>query len=1065
MSESANEGHFGDEVTLLISSAKAKNIDVSVWLTEGGNDGKIIFPDFSSKLISLGLIVAMGEDGDNKSKLDYATSEVSLKSILKICQKGQDSLGMALIDVTLFLQIVDKNQLLNTRTQFSDDMVGVRTSLSDYPLNDSVELHYTDTDKCTSNDDRYSTRIVGDDRYDNADIKIAVDNNFSIQDDNLSGKGTGSEGGEVNGDRYSQEYFEELKNANQWRPQANTTPGPGPGPPSMAALFDADDKHEPISPIEKKESDASIAATLPKKKPKAIASNQRITPSSSASEPRRSSTPGPVTSSASVPRRSSTSGSGVARSASRTPTVRSSKLNTGNPDLLSTRNPDNEYSKEELLELQVRDQRALVEDHVRNAVRQTDLYHLIQVHLGFIDSYTMIPPRGVVVSSKPRPWLTVRDIQTAFMAGRVRLNDLQVYAFSELVNLFSKEYKDAHKNQPILDLSTIEDLNADKDTEDEAVMLPQRSLSPDPSARSNTPTKRDLSCPAHQLPITALPKHALAPGHKINAEWLKRYLVHLRLTKRPSNLAADNRAATASTVFASQTITRSRRSLSTSGSGSKSMDCSRSSTQSGADRRSLDNDEQRPVPWLDWLSEKVKNDRNMSEGKPKEFRRALTGKPHSLSKPDLNRILEGNEIIPEKILHAEVIHRAHSWVLDTSGRRDFSHLLNIEMRKWEMKRKMEMKLQVERGEKTSPITKEERESAKSDIKKDLIALKTTELLSAERTHVFITKELFWKYDGVCRDNNYAGTVTWGVWLEKYRLNCTRQLKKFQENNRERDLVDAARVARRHSVAGLNEIEMKLSEAAKSLSTFHGVELKKSLVALRKSAMSHNTGHQKRGTLISKEEFDFHLESILAPRMNQLPDSVKALAIDIRNSYEDLLLKKTTNENDKKINISPTIKSETEEYDQEFEPDKDSVEEKTSTKKIDKFSDFEKDDEIFSWNEERAVKRVLELRDENELKKKEEFSRWKDKKIAEIKERERMEQLEREKEEKDKIKKEKEGKKAYKKWLRLRKSNRYVSKADGKKHTIPVGTTVSHYVPWNKEMDLKDYYTEMDRQFF
>jgi hypothetical protein len=553
MSESATEGHFGDEVTLLISSAKAKNIDVSVWLTEGENDGKIIFPEFRSKLISLGLIVAMAEDGDKKSKLDYATSEVSLKRILKICQKGEDSLGVALIDVTLFLQIVDKDQLLNTRTQFSDDMVGVRTSLSDYPLNDSVELHYMDTDKCTSYDDRYSTRIVGDDRYDNADIKIAVANNFLIQDDDLSCEGIirGSEGGEVKGDGYSQEYFKELKNANQWRPQVNTTPGP----PSMAALFDADDKHEPISPIEKKEPDASIAATLPKKKPKAIASNQRITPSSSASEPRRTSTPG----------------SGVARSTERTPAVRSSKLNTGNPDVLISHNV---YSKEDLLELQIRDQRAIVEDHVRNAVRQTDLYHLIQVHLGFIDSYTMIPPRGVIVSSKPRPWLTVRDIQTAFMAGRVRLNDLQVYAFSELVNLFSKEYKDSHKNLPILDLSTIEGLNSDKDTECfEAVMLPQRSLSPDPSARSNTPTKRDLSCPAHQLPITALPKHAVAPGHKINAEWLKRYLVHLRLTKRPSNLAADNRAATASTVFASQTITRSRRSLSMSASGSKSMVC------------------------------------------------------------------------------------------------------------------------------------------------------------------------------------------------------------------------------------------------------------------------------------------------------------------------------------------------------------------------------------------------------------------------------------------------------------------------------------------------------------
>jgi hypothetical protein len=67
------------------------------------------------------------------------------------------------------------------------------------------------------------------------------------------------------------------------------------------------------------------------------------------------------------------------------------------------------------------------------------------------------------------------------------------------------------------------------------------------------------------------------------------------------------------------------------------------------------------------------------------------------------------------------------------------------MRKWEMKKKMDIKVQVEKGEKISPITKEQRESAKSDIKKDLIALKTTELLSAERTHVFITKEVMFLY--------------------------------------------------------------------------------------------------------------------------------------------------------------------------------------------------------------------------------------------------------------------------------------------------------------------------------
>jgi hypothetical protein len=45
-----------------------------------------------------------------------------------------------------------------------------------------------------------------------------------------------------------------------------------------------------------------------------------------------------------------------------------------------------------------------VEDLVRNCVRQTDMYHIIQVHLGFIDSYTMVPARGQIVSSLKRTW-------------------------------------------------------------------------------------------------------------------------------------------------------------------------------------------------------------------------------------------------------------------------------------------------------------------------------------------------------------------------------------------------------------------------------------------------------------------------------------------------------------------------------------------------------------------------------------------------------------------------------------------------------------------------------------
>jgi hypothetical protein len=51
----------------------------------------------------------------------------------------------------------------------------------------------------------------------------------------------------------------------------------------------------------------------------------------------------------------------------------------------------------------------------------------------------------------------------------------------------------------------------------------------------------------------------------------------------------------------------------------------------------------------------------------------------------------GHEIIPAGILDPEILHRVKCWVEDTNGRRDFSHVLNVELRKWEMKKKAELK--------------------------------------------------------------------------------------------------------------------------------------------------------------------------------------------------------------------------------------------------------------------------------------------------------------------------------------------------------------------------------------
>ena len=41
----------------------------------------------------------------------------------------------------------------------------------------------------------------------------------------------------------------------------------------------------------------------------------------------------------------------------------------------------------------------------------------------------------------------------------------------------------------------------------------------------------------------------------------------------------------------------------------------------------------------------------------------------------------------------------------------------------------------------------------------------------------------------------------------------------------------------------------------------------------------------------------------------------------------------------------------------------------------------------------------------------------------------------------------------------------VPKVDGKKHPIPQFTGVSHYAPWNQEIDLIEYHTEIDRKFY
>lgn len=92
------------EIPLLIASASAKGIDVSIFLSENVNGGKVPLSDFNNQFVSLGLTVGMGEEWDTKSEIEIATSSSSLKDIESMFgQEIDKATGKKLVNVTAFL--------------------------------------------------------------------------------------------------------------------------------------------------------------------------------------------------------------------------------------------------------------------------------------------------------------------------------------------------------------------------------------------------------------------------------------------------------------------------------------------------------------------------------------------------------------------------------------------------------------------------------------------------------------------------------------------------------------------------------------------------------------------------------------------------------------------------------------------------------------------------------------------------------------------------------------------------------------------------------------------------
>lgn len=113
----------------------------------------------------------------------------------------------------------------------------------------------------------------------------------------------------------------------------------------------------------------------------------------------------------------------------------------------------------------------------------------------------------------------------------------------------------------------------------------------------------------------------------------------------------------------------------------------------------------------------------------------------------------------------------------------------------------------------------------------------------------------------------------------------------------------------------------------------------------------------------------------------------------------------------------------------------------------------------------ALRRSSELQQANENKSRETFEAWLHKKKETELKKKKLNDEAAFTTKAEKLKKENDGKKAYKKWLRLRKKNMYRSKAEDNAKAIPAVKRAEHYNKgWNKDVDLAEYYGNMENNF-
>lgn len=481
------------------------------------------------------------------------------------------------------------------------------------------------------------------------------------------------------------------------------------------------------------------------------------------------------------------------------------------------RKPPKLVSFKSMSEVQVIELKDVVEDIIRNVVRKSDGLRRVQVAFMFVEpsDEVLMGVRNSKISITPKKWLTIKDVQEGFLAGRLLLNDLQAYTLMKLVSDFAKE-----------------------------TQAPGFSLE-----------KEEVKLYSKGKLTGNVSRIALAKGQKLNAEWLKKYLIHLKITKRtkptrfflgsaqpePKVTAEEDnewdiylkKSRETSSSKRMKTIVYNHVSLTDESAGTKAM-----------------------------------------SHIPSAFLSVVKGKPHSFTTEDINHILGKNNILDASFIRLEIFRRVDAWVIDYDGRKSFQHGINVAYSKW---------LKTH----SAPISPKEKQAVFETLKKELVVLKTEELISSERINKAITKDLFWKYDKYMHLLNYSKSITWNTWLDNHSTKMEELLVKSRALSRNLKFdatkmvaassLDAKSPPKQGKVSSRTSTPVKSSAMRRStgavprLVTDHAADsdlIRKSLSALEKAALeASNIGN-------STEDFDKHLRGVLIPHLKQLEAEVR-----------------------------------------------------------------------------------------------------------------------------------------------------------------------------------------------